>query len=109
MDKRIGRTRLIENSFYKIYLVQFLELSPVVAVRQVIEQKRHGVLDGIHHFVWIPIEIFIIVRVSDEVTQSLPGAAPIRPEHGIYGKALIAFIVSKHTILEELIGLFGPG
>src|ERR1700688_1459308 len=25
-----------------------------------------------------------------------------------YGKALIAFIVSKHTIFEELIGLFGP-
>src|SRR5260370_6559583 len=55
-----------------------------------------------------PIEVFIIVGVGDEVIQGLYVAAPIWSEDGVYGKALIAFIVSKHAIPEEFIGLVGP-
>ena len=39
--------------------------------------------------------------------KSLDVAEPIRSEHRVYRKALVAFIVPKHVVLEELIGLFG--
>ena len=49
-----------------------------------------------------------MLRSDDELIQGLGVAAPIRSKHRIYRKALIAFVVSKHAILEELIGQFGP-
>ena len=71
-----------------------------------IEQERHGVLEGIQHSVRIPGEIPIIVGVGDEFIQRLYVAAPVRSEYGIYRKAFIAFIVPKNDILEKFVGQF---
>src|ERR1700730_4892788 len=104
-DEGIGRHRLVENPPIEVPFIQFFELLLLIAVRQLIEQKRHGVLEDIHHSVRVPQEVFIIVGVGDEAIQSFYVAAPIRSEDGVYGKALIAFVVSKNAILEELVSL----
>src|SRR6478609_5919761 len=52
----------------------------------------------------------IVLGIHDEAGQSPAHAScSIWTKHGVYGEALIAFVVSKHAILEELIGLFRPG
>jgi hypothetical protein len=46
------------------------------------------------------------VRLTNEVIEGVYVAAPIRAEYGIDGEALIAFIISKHAVPEELVCLF---
>ena len=62
----------------------------------------------IDHSVRVPYKIFVIIGISYELAQSLYVGAPIGSEHRVYRKALIAFVVPKYAILEELIGQFGP-
>src|SRR6202011_4747423 len=97
---------LIEYPSIEISFLQFLER--FVAARQVVKQNGHGFLNVIHHFVRLPSELFVVGWVSNEVVEGVYVAGPIRPEYRVDRKALIAFIVSKHAVLEELIGLFGP-
>jgi hypothetical protein len=52
------------------------------------------------------LEVFIIIRLTNEVIEGVYVAAPIGAEYGIDGEALIAFIISKHAVPEEFVCLF---
>ena len=107
-DEGISCHSLVENPSIEVPFIQFCEFLLLIPVGQLIEENLHGVLEDIHHSVRVPEEVFIVVAVGDEVIQSLYVAAPIRSENGVYRKARIAFVVPKNSILEELIGQFGP-
>src|SRR5258708_14263763 len=53
-EEWIRRHRLVENPSIEVSFVQFFKLLLLTAVRQLIEQNLHGVLDDIHHSVWVP-------------------------------------------------------
>ena len=67
----------------------------------------HGALDLFHHLVRLPSEITVTFGIGDEVLEGLDVGVPIRPEYGVYGETLIAFIVPKYAVPEEFIGQFG--
>jgi hypothetical protein len=63
-------------------------------------------LKDVEELVGLPFEIFVAVGIANELGPGVYVAAPIGPEHGIDGKALVSFVVSKHAVPEKLVSFF---
>ena len=49
----------------------------------------------------------VVFDIQIDISSRLGVAEPVRSKHRIYWKALVAFVISKHVVLEELMGQLG--